>query len=323
MKYKPFADETDPISIVGFGASPLGNVFGPTSRSMDETLVGSAVDHGINFFDVSPYYGQGHAEERLGAALKPHRKDVFLATKCGRYGVDRFDFSSDGILRGVEESLVRLQTDHVDLLQVHDIEFGDINQIVNETLPTLVGLRDEGKTRFIGITGYWPGLLSRTLERFRTHSVLNYCHWNFFADDMDASLTPMCQRLGLALINASPLHMGLMSGGSIAPWHFAPANVREKADEAVQICREFGVEPGIAAIAKCLQHPYVTSTLVGIADLHQVKSACAAVDVQLPALLVERLNQLFAPVLNVCWPQGRPENQDASFRESEQPVAKA
>lgn len=315
MIYKKFGHTGDPLSVIGFGASPLGNVFGSISSEFDRGLVAAAIESGINFFDVSPYYGLGLAEERLGAALQPDRDQCFLATKCGRYGVDDFDFSAAGVTRRFEDSLRRLRTDHVDLLQIHDIEFGDLNQVVGETLPALTVLKEQGKTRFIGITGYWPGLLAETLERHPTDSVLNYCHWNLLADDMDIRLTPTCERLGAALINASPLHMGLLSGGPIAEWHPAPAIVREKASEIVKLCVRNDVDHGTLAVWKCLQHPRVTSTLVGMANVEQVKSACAAVALQPPTGLLSEVEVIMHGALNIWWPQGRAENQECSFNE--------
>ena len=112
------------VSVIGFGASPLGDVYGEIVPAESQRAVRSAIEAGINFFDVSPYYGRTLAESRLGEALHGVRQQIFLATKCGRYDVTVFDFSRKRITAGLEESLSRLRTDYVDLLQVHDIEFG-------------------------------------------------------------------------------------------------------------------------------------------------------------------------------------------------------
>ena len=144
---------------MGFGASPLGNVFGEADPAEGIRAVHLAIDEEINFFDVSPYYGLTLAETRLGEALEGRRQSICLSTKCGRYGARHFDFSAKRIRQGLEESLTRLRTDYVDLLFAHDVEFGGPEQIIEETIPAMRGLQDEGKVRYVGISGYPPGFL--------------------------------------------------------------------------------------------------------------------------------------------------------------------
>src|SRR3954452_9784495 len=137
MRYRNLGSTGVSLSVLGFGASPFGDVFYVTAPKEAEYAVHLAIDQGVNFFDVAPYYGHTLAEERLGKALTSKRGRVFLATKCGRYGADAFDFSARRIEASIDESLPRLRTDHVDLLQAHDVEFGDIRQIIEETVPAL------------------------------------------------------------------------------------------------------------------------------------------------------------------------------------------
>jgi L-galactose dehydrogenase len=313
MQYRTLGKTGLSVSAIGFGASTLGNVFAEISPSGDATLVGRAIDAGINFFDVSPYYGFGLAEERLGSALMPYRKDVVLATKCGRYGADQFDFSAKGIVTLVEKSLRRLRTDAVDLLQAHDIEFGDINQVIQETLPALAELKRQGKARFIGITGYWPNLLTKIAQEYSVDTVLNYCHSNLFADDMNLALIPAAQASGFGLINASPLHMGLLGGGAIPDWHPAPNVVRKAAKVVIDLCRSRQVEPASLAIWNSLQNTAVAMTLVGLANVSQLNSACEALTLKPDKELLWEISKVIAPAHNLSWPQGRPENQDRSF----------
>jgi L-galactose dehydrogenase len=202
------------VSVVGFGASPLGDVFDVVTPEAGGATVHYAVDHGINLFDVSPYYGLTLAEERLGTVLAGCRHEVILATKCGRYGAADFDFSAATIVREFEHSLRRLQTEYVDILQVHDVEYGRFDQIVHETLPALRSLQEQGKARFLGITGFWPDFLERIARVERVDTMLNYCHSNLLVDDMDRTLTPFAAEEGFGLLNASPLHMGLLGGGA-------------------------------------------------------------------------------------------------------------
>src|SRR6478609_8407448 len=122
MQYRMLPRSNLQVSVIGFGASPLGNEFQVIDRAEGERAVQCAIDNGINFFDVSPYYGRTLAEQRLGAALPGKRHKVVLATKCGRYDTSYFDFSAARITASVEESLKRLRTDYLDILHAHDIE---------------------------------------------------------------------------------------------------------------------------------------------------------------------------------------------------------
>ena len=297
------------VSSIGFGASPLGDVFGSVTVEDGRAAVHHAIDSGINLFDVSPYYGLTLAEERLGAALAGRRHEVVLATKCGRYGADDFDFSAAKVTQEFESSLRRLQTDYVDLLQVHDVEFGSVDQIIHETLPALRRLQQQGKARFIGITGYWPHLLARIARAAPVDTVLNYCHANLLMDDMDRELAPLAAQLGFGLMNASPLHMGLLSGQPVPEWHPAPAEVKRIAEGVVALCRAQSVSPATLALHACLQNPAHASTFIGFKSAVQVDDALGALDFVPPAGLMECIRALVAPVFNTAWPSGLAENQ--------------
>lgn len=298
------------VSVLGFGASALGGVFGQVTEKESVGAVRRAIELGINVFDVSPYYGLTLAEERLGNALAGMRKDVLLGTKCGRYGVDRFDFSAATVTAEFENSLRRLRTDHVDILLVHDIEFGSIEQIVGETLPALRRLQDQGKTRFIGMSSYWPGLLANVSQRFPVDCVLNYCHANLMMDDMHDILTPLAQRTGLGLFNASPLHMGLLSGAAPPAWHPAPERIRVAAKDVAHLCLSRGFDPAQVAIRECLNVSGVASIFTGMASASQVDANCKALDLTTPPDLLQAIEQRLRPVLNTLWSSGRPENDD-------------
>src|SRR3954452_15420578 len=109
------------VSRLGFGAAPLGNEYGGMDKVEAQRAIHLAIDKGINFFDVAPYYGRTLAESRLGEMLKGRRHEIILATKCARYGLDDFDFSAATVTGTVDESLKRLQTDYLDILHIHDV----------------------------------------------------------------------------------------------------------------------------------------------------------------------------------------------------------
>jgi L-galactose dehydrogenase len=310
MRYRRLGKTDLTVSVLGFGASPLGNAFGPTDPVEGEYAVHMAVDNGINFFDVSPYYGLTLAEERLGNALAGRRDKVVLATKCGRYGVDKFDFSARRIEYGIDESLERLQTDYVDLLQAHDVEFGDVNQIIEETLPAMRKLQKEGKTRYIGISGYPLKTLVRIIEAFPLDSVLTYCRYNLMITDMDDLLTPVVKKQGIGLINASGLHMGVLTERGAPAWHPAPPEVLEAGRTVTRFCKAQGTDVSNLALRFCLDHAYVSSTLVGMSTREHVASNLSLLGMTTDKELQQQVQRILAPVFNHVWSSGLPENRD-------------
>jgi L-galactose dehydrogenase len=310
MRYRTLGRTGLAVSVIGFGASPLGNEFGETDPSAGERAVHAAIDSGINFFDVAPYYGRTLAEERLGTALEGKRDQVILATKCGRYDVDQFDFSAGRVSRSIEESLRRLKTDYVDLLQVHDVEFGDANQIIHETLPALEEIRRQGKARFIGITGFPLGVLVRIASQFPVSTILSYCRSNLLINDLDTRLRPFAAEHGIGLINASPLHMGIWTEQGPPPWHPAPPDVLAAAKTAVNLLQSSHVPPSRFALRYCLDFSPVATTVVGMSTEDQVKQNLAALEYPNDPEMLGHVRQLVAPVRNRTWPSGRPENRD-------------
>jgi L-galactose dehydrogenase len=308
MRYRKLGLTELDVSLLGFGASPLGDVFSPTDPEEGTRAVHHALDQGVNLFDVSPYYGVTLAEERLGVALAGRRDSVILATKCGRYGVDLFDFSARGVAGGLEDSLRRLRTDYVDLLQVHDIEFGDTEQIIHETLPALKQLQKQGKTRYIGITGYSLKTLLHVAAAVPVDAMLSYCRYNLLVTDMDEALVPFARQHEIGLINASPLHMGMLTENGAPEWHPAEPAVHAASRRAEAVCRAHGVSLPEVALRFCLAHPYVSSTLVGMATRQQVDENLRALNSVDDEELIAEIEAVIVQDQNVVWPSGREEN---------------
>jgi L-galactose dehydrogenase len=312
MQYRLLGRTELKVSVVGFGASPLGDVFGTTDPADGKRAVHLAIDEGINFFDVSPYYGLTLAEERLGSALDGRRSKVILATKCGRYGETVFDFSADRITKSLDESLLRLRTDYVDLFQAHDVEFGSVQQIIEETIPAMRRLQRQGKVRYIGITGYPLKVLMRIAAAAPVDTILSYCRYNLLIDDMDSVLAPFAERHGIGLINASALHMGILTERGAPEWHPAPKEVMEAAGLAAEFCRDYGVDLSQLALRFCFDYPRVASTLVGMSSAKHVASNLRAFEAMADSQMVRQVKAILAPVSNYVWPSGRPENHDSS-----------
>jgi L-galactose dehydrogenase len=310
MGYRRLGQTELTISVIGFGASPLGNVFGLSDPDEGARAVHFAIDEGINFFDVSPYYGQTLAEERLGQALLGKRERVVLSSKCGRYGVEEFDFSAKRVRTSVEDSLKRLHTDYLDLLQVHDVEFGSVEQIINETLPAIRRIQDEGKTRYVGISGYPLQVLTQIAQRAPVDSVLSYCRYNLLIDDMDSVLVPAAEGLGVGIINASPLHMGVLTEQGGPDWHPAPPELHLAVKTALAFCHEHGIDLTELALRFCFDHPRVASTLVGMSTTEQVRRNLSAFGSPAEPELVREVKAILAPAANIVWPSGKLENHD-------------
>jgi L-galactose dehydrogenase len=309
MEYRKLGQTDLNLSVVGFGTATLGNIFGDIDAGEAIRAVHFAIDSGINFFDSSPYYGTTLSETRLGEALAGRRERVILATKCGRYGFDDFDFSAKRVIASIDESLLRLHTDYIDLFQIHDVEFGDVQQVIHETLPALRQLQQQGKARYIGVTGYPPRLLRRIAEATPVDSILTYCHYNLLNTDMDGVLTAFARERGIGLINASGLCMGLLTEDGPPAWHPAPKQVRNAAKEAAEFCRLHGANLPEVALRFCLDHPYVSSTLIGMATTSQVETGLKLLQISTDQALLAQVNAILAPVFNYVWPSGRPENQ--------------
>jgi L-galactose dehydrogenase len=309
MEYRKLGQTDLSLSLIGFGSATLGDVFGNVDPNDAIRAVHLAVDSGINFFDSSPYYGTTLSETRLGEALAGRRERVILATKCGRYGFDDFDFSAKRVIASIDESLRRLHTDYIDLFQVHDVEFGDVQQIIHETLPALQQLQQQGKARYIGVTGYPPRLLRRIAEATPVDSILTYCHYNLLNTDMDGVLTAFARERGIGLINASGLCMGLLTESGPPDWHPAPQQVRDAGKKAAEFCRLHGADLPEVALRFCLDHPYVSSTLIGMATMSQVETGLKLLQSSTDQAFLAQVNAILAPVFNYVWPSGRPENQ--------------
>jgi L-galactose dehydrogenase len=308
LEYRQLGETSLHVSVVSFGASPLGNVFCETDPAEAAAAVRYAIERGINFFDVSPYYGLTVAETRLGEALEGHRQEVVLATKCGRYGAAEFDFSATRITAEFENSLRRLGTDHVDLLQAHDVEFGDLDQIVEETIPAMRRLQEQGKARYIGITGYSLKSLIETSRRTKVDSILSYCRSNLMVSDMDDVLVPYTQQYGIGLINASVLHMGMLTRRGAPDWHPAPREVRDAGRRVVELCDAHGVDASQLALRFSLDHPGVATTLIGMSTRQQVTDNLSALQLTIDPALLTQIQQIIAPVHNYVWSSGRMEN---------------
>ena len=308
MQYRTLGKTGLKVSILGFGASPMGNVFDPVDESEAISTVHYALDHGVNFFDVSPFYGLTLAESRLGKALKGKREDIILASKCGRYDLQDFDFSRKKILQSIDESLSRLKTDYLDLFQLHDIEFVDKRIILEEAVSAIQEVVASGKARFWGITGLPVRYLAQIARETNPDTVLSWGHYNLLEDEINDELVPLSAGLGFGLMNAAPLMQRILSDGNLPPWHRSPDEVKALQPVLLELCKSYGVRLSEVALRYAMDHPKVATTIVGMCELDVVKQNVAAVDFEIPSELLQQIETLVAPVKNRMWFEGKEEN---------------
>jgi L-galactose dehydrogenase len=308
MEYRKLGKTNELVSVLGFGASPLGNVFDICEEQEGIHSVHYAIDHGVNFFDVSPFYGITLAETRLGKALLGKRNDIFLATKCGRYDLNSFDFSAKRIMASIDESLQRLQTDYVDLFQLHDIEFVTKEQILNEAMPAIEKIKASGKARFIGISGLPVRYLATIAKEVELDTVLSWAHYNLLQNEINNELVPLSKEKGFGLMNAAPLLQRILSDATVPEWHNAPKEMIAIQPTLLKICKKYGVRLSDVAMRFAMNHPDIATTIVGMNTLNNIQQNLSAVDFKIPVGILEEMALEIAPIKNLMWFEGRPEN---------------
>ncbi len=267
MQYRKLGKTGENVSIIGFGASPLGGVFGEIDEADGIQAVHKAVDAGINLFDTAPFYGITKSETVLGKALQGIPRDSYLlGSKIGRYGLKEFDYSAARTIKSIEDSLKRLHVDTLDFVYCHDIENASIDQIVNETIPTLRELREAGKLRFIGVSGYPLRIFREVLDRTEIDTIITYCRYTLL-DTTLLELLPYLIAKGIGIINASPFSMGLLTASPPA-WHPAPRAVKDACKSASNLA---GDRLPAMALNFAVNNINIASTLVGMSSTDQLE----------------------------------------------------
>jgi aryl-alcohol dehydrogenase-like predicted oxidoreductase len=311
VHYNPLGKTELTVSAVSFGTAPLGDMFGATEESDAIATVHRALDAGINFFDSSPYYGNGLAERRLGTALRGRRDTVVIGTKAGRYGKDEFDFGPKQIRDSLHRSLELLQTDYVDIFQLHDIEFVDLEGIFADSYAELVRLREEGKCRYIGMTGYPIETLARAVTETDLDVILSYAHYTLLNTQLASELQPLCERRGVGVINAAAVALGLLTPGGSRIQVPAGDRIVRAARRAVEVCTERGADIAFLANQFAIQRSGAATTVVGTTKAWHLDSAIAAESAPIDEDLIAAVLTATEDVRTVSWSTGLPENNAA------------
>ena len=311
MEYRTLGKTGLEVSVLSYGASPLGSNFRKIREADGIKTVHTVLDLGINLIDCSPHYGLTVAETVLGKALKTiKRDDYYLATKVGRWG-EEFDFSPARIVKSVDESLQRLGVDYLDIYQLHDIEYVDIDAMINPALATLKELQQQGKIRFFGITGYPPEIFSRVIEQHQSDvdTILSYGNYTLVNRRLEP-LLPMLKKKNIGVINASVLGMGFFTERGAPDWWDYPQDLRDACKRVVDYSKERGKNLAQLAIKFATSNTDIASTLVGTANPENLQKNVAWVEHPLDVEFLAEVEAMLSSVMNGKIIIGREENNE-------------
>ena len=312
MEYRVLGRTGLQVSALSFGASSLGGVFHDIDEGRAVDAVFAALDGGMNLIDVSPYYGHYKAETVLGKALRQLPRDRYiLSTKVGRYGhdgVNTWDYSGRRAQESVRESMERLGVEYIDLIHVHDIEFqaalpGGLQLVVDETLPALVELKQQGLVGHVGITDLQIPNLRWVVDHApegTVETVLNFCHY-CLCDDALADHLDYFEAHGIGLINASPLSMGLLSERGVPAWHPAPHPLVEVCRKAAMHCKSRGYAIEKLAMQYAVSNPRIPSTLFSSANPDNVRRNLQFIQEPIDWQLVQEVQDIIGEQRRVTW----------------------
>jgi aryl-alcohol dehydrogenase-like predicted oxidoreductase len=302
------------LGAMTFGGKGFWEVVGKQGQDTVNQVVGRSLDNGINFIDTADAYSEGESERLLGVALQGKRDDVVVATKVrlrmGK-GVNNIGLSRGHIMQGVEASLKRLNTDYIDLYQIHGV---DKLTPMDETLRALDDLVTQGKVRYIGCSNHsaWQMMKAQGISAqhgwARFESVQAY--YTIASRDLEHEIIPMVEDQNMSVLVWSPLAGGLLSGkfsreASDNPegarrttFDFPPVN-REHAFNVVDVMREVAAEHGASvaqiALAWLLHQKAVTSVIIGAKTIEQLDDNLKAPDIRLSDDQMNRLNTVSEP----------------------------
>jgi D-threo-aldose 1-dehydrogenase len=292
---------------IGLGTAPLGNLFTAVSEEDAVATVEAAWDEGWRYFDTAPHYGLGLAEERLGRALRDKPRDSYvLSSKVGRLLVPsdspapddqgyevttdlrrEWDFSRDGVLRSIEDSLRRIGTDRLDVVFVHDPD-DHFEEALRTAFPTLAALRDEGVIAAIGSGMNQSEMLTRFVRETDLDVIMLAGRYTVLDPDALDDVLPACLDNDVQVIAAGVFNSGLLSQARPAPdatfnYVPAPAALRQKAEQLADVCESHGVTLPAVALQFPLMHPAVAGVVVGCRNAEEVRTNAALARTEVPA----------------------------------------
>jgi len=298
------------LTKLSFGASSLGQEFRHVDLNEAFRSVHVAIERGMNFIDTSPFYGRGMSEMLLGRVLPEiPRESYYLGTKLGRYAGQHFDFSARRVEESIDISLERMKVDHLDIVLCHDLEFVEMSQIIEETIPALRKQVEKGKVRFIGVSGYPMKMFKYVLANAPIDVLLTYNHYSL-QNDMASELVPICKEKGVGLMNAAPFSARLLTNAPLPAWHQATPKVREVARQAAAHCASRGVDIAQLALQFSLANPDFTTCVTGSANPERIAQWIDWSEEPMDEILLGEVLEILKPIHNWFYIEGRPENND-------------
>jgi len=311
MELRPLGPTGIKLPVLSFGASSLGAEFRPIDLNEAFRAVHTALDLGMNFIDTSPFYGRGMSEVMLGQALKGVDRDSYiLGTKLGRYSLEHFDFSAKRVDESIHVSLHRMNTDHLDILLLHDVEFVKLPQIWEESIPAVLKAKEQGKVRAIGFSCYPMACFNSVLNHVENDidCVLSYNQYTLqntaFADD----LIPRLKDKNIGAINAGPFSARLLTNAALPAWLKEPEEVKQAARAAAKLCADNGVDIAQLALQFSCENPEIASTVAGSANPNNVAKWAKWLAEPIDQELLIAVQKIFEPVKNIGHIEGLAEN---------------
>ncbi len=296
------------LPVISYGASSLGQEF--RRVTIEEALQSCrvALDLGMNFIDTSPFYGRGMSEVLLGQVLRDlPREDFILGTKLGRYDLEHFDFSAKRVAESIDVSLHRMGVDHLDIILCHDIEFVEMQQIVDETIPAIQKIRDAGKVRYIGFSGYPMKIFPFIIDQIDVDVVLSYNNYHLqntrFSEHFD-----YLKSKDVGIMNAGPFCARLLTNAALPEWHKEPEAVRVACKKAADHCAAQGVDIAQLAVQYCVAHPDISTTIAGSANPENVRNWAKWAETPMDKQLLTEVLAILNPIKDIGHLEGLPDN---------------
>ncbi|WP_271899152.1 aldo/keto reductase [Candidatus Phyllobacterium onerii] len=313
LSSRPVGKTGPSLSVFGFGAAPLGGIYKSLSDEEAAATVEAALDAGVTYFDVAPFYGMGLAERRLGTALRKRRTDTILSTKVGRLlkpvrdhkqesmYVDPLDFevvydySYDGVMRSIEDSYQRLGLPSIDIVYIHDVNrkwHGDhvdqrFSEVMNGGYLALEKLRSSGVIKAIGVGVNDNEILVRFAEAGDFDCFMLAGRYTLLEQTPLDELFPLCERKGISIISAAPFNSGILATGAKAGAKYfyadAPQDILDRTRSIEAVCDRHHVPLAAAALQFALGHPVVSSVAAGSSSPAEVKANVAMTTTAIPA----------------------------------------
>ena len=321
MQYKKVKMIKEPISVIGIGCWNFGGDFDSSDDNASMNIVHAAIDRGINLFDVAPVYGWTHAEKVLGKALKGKRDKVLIASKCGLTWNEKHetqnDLSKKNILREIDESLMRLQTDYIDLYQLH---WPDHNTPIEETVEALRIIKDAGKIRYIGLSNFSPQDVQTFMSMIEINaqqSLYNMLERNTTSYHnipleyrTEKDVLPVLRREGQAFLPYSPLFQGLLAGKFTREKTFSSRDIRNANpklsgetfleyfacyEKLLEVANEIGKPINELAINWLRQKEEVTCIIGGVSSIAQLDKNVESIGWDISDEMMAKINEIIAP----------------------------